>query len=60
MIIDQAKGVLATRAGISTDVAFTVPRSHARGQGMRLTALARAVVAGTVDLTAVVRPALRA
>jgi GAF domain-containing protein len=57
VIIEQAKGVLASQANISTDDAFTVLRSHARRHGLRLTALAHDVVERTIDLTTSVRPA---
>lgn len=58
VVIEQAKGVLAARANIGPDDAFTVLRSHARGRGLRLTDLSRNVVDGSVDLTSIVRPAL--
>ncbi|GAA4747325.1 GAF and ANTAR domain-containing protein [Actinomycetospora chibensis] len=58
VIIEQAKGVLAGSTALAPEDAFTVLRSHARGQGIRLTDLARGVVDGTIDLTSVVRPAL--
>ena len=58
VVIEQAKGVLASQGNISPDEAFTVLRSHARANGLRLTALARDVVNRTVDLTSIVRPAL--
>jgi GAF domain-containing protein len=53
VIIEQAKGVLATRADISPDRAFTILRSHARSRGMRLTDLCRDVVEGAIDLTGI-------
>jgi GAF domain-containing protein len=58
VMIEQAKGVLATQGSMSPDNAFTVLRNHARGHGLRLTDLARQVVDRTVDLTTIVRPAL--
>lgn len=58
VIIEQAKGVLATQADITPAEAFTVLRSHARSHSLRLTELARGVVDRTVDLTSIVRPAL--
>jgi len=58
VIIEQAKGVLAGSTDLAPEDAFSVLRSHARGQGIRLTDLARGVVDGTVDLTSIVRPAL--
>ena len=58
VIVEQAKGVLATQAAIGPDEAFTILRSHARRHGLRLTDLARGVVERTVDLTSIVSPAL--
>jgi GAF domain-containing protein len=49
--IEQAKGVLATQADVTPDVAFTVLRGHARSHGLRLTDLCRDVVARVVDLS---------
>jgi AmiR/NasT family two-component response regulator len=57
VIIEQAEGVLAGSSGLTPEEAFAVLRSHARGQGVRLTALAREVVDGTVDFTSIIRPA---
>lgn len=51
VLIEQAKGVLAARAGTGTDEAFAVLRGHARSHRQRLIDLARRVVDGTVDLT---------
>ena len=55
-VVEQAKGVLAARAGSSPADAFAVLRSHARGHGLRLTQLCRDVVDGTVDPTTIGRP----
>ncbi|MFF0745129.1 GAF and ANTAR domain-containing protein [Streptomyces sp. NPDC004111] len=44
ILIEQAKGVLAAKMRVGVDEAFTVLRSHARNQGLRLTVVARAVV----------------
>ena len=41
--IEQAKGVLAERRGISVDEAFKLLRAHARGHNLRLSDLARDV-----------------
>lgn len=46
VVIEQAKGVLAERAGTTVDEAFIVLRGHARRNGMKLSEVARAVVAG--------------
>jgi GAF domain-containing protein len=58
VIIEQAKGVIATQRAIDTDEAFTILRSHARSHSQRLSELARGVVDGSVDLTSILRPAL--
>jgi GAF domain-containing protein len=50
VIIEQAKGVLAERMGLSTEQAFTALRSHARSHNQPLTDLARAVIDGTTQL----------
>jgi len=49
VLIEQAKGVLAARAGISVTEAFTRMRSHARGNNLPLTGVAAAVIDGTID-----------
>jgi len=51
VLIEQAKGVLAARSGISLAEAFTRMRSHARRHGLALTDVARSVVEGTADQT---------
>jgi transcriptional regulator with GAF, ATPase, and Fis domain len=50
VVIEQAKGVLAARFGISVADAFNRLRKHARRSGSSLTDLAAAVVAGRADL----------
>jgi GAF domain-containing protein len=57
VIIEQAKGVIATQGAIGTEEAFTILRGHARSHGQRLSELARSVVDGSVDLTSFLRPA---
>lgn len=49
VLIEQAKGVLAARAEITVDRAFTRMRDHARHTGLTLTAVATAVVDGSLD-----------
>jgi GAF domain-containing protein len=49
IVIEQAKGVLSARAGTSVAEAFSRMRTHARRTGEQLTAVAEAVVAGTLD-----------
>lgn len=57
--IEQAKGALAERAGITTDEAFARLRQHARSQNMKLTSLASALVERTLSddqLSDIIRP----
>jgi GAF domain-containing protein len=49
IVIEQAKGVLSARAGITVSDAFHRIRTHARRTGEQLTSVAEAVVAGTLD-----------
>jgi len=59
IVIEQAKGVLSTRAEISVNEAFSRMRTHARRTGEQLTAVAEAVVAGRLgddDLRPAVDP----
>jgi transcriptional regulator with GAF, ATPase, and Fis domain len=49
IVIEQAKGVLSARAGISVSEAFSRMRTHARRTGEQLTAVAEAVVAGMLE-----------
>jgi transcriptional regulator with GAF, ATPase, and Fis domain len=48
-VIEQAKGVLAERGGMSMDTAFDVLRRYCRNQRMHLADTARAIVEGTLD-----------
>ncbi|GAA1640604.1 GAF and ANTAR domain-containing protein [Kribbella alba] len=50
ILIEQAKGVLAERAGISVNEAFVLMRRSARTNNMHLQATAQAVIDGTSDL----------
>jgi AmiR/NasT family two-component response regulator len=47
-MIEQAKGVLAERAGFHMDQAFSWLRSHARSHNLLLVDVAQSVIAGTV------------
>jgi GAF domain-containing protein len=49
VLIEQAKGVLAARAGLTVAEAFVRMRAHARRRGLTLTAVAGAVVDGLLD-----------
>ncbi|MEA2827347.1 MAG: hypothetical protein QOG43_1786, partial [Actinomycetota bacterium] len=46
VVIEQAKGIVAERAGIDVDLAFTTVRGHARRHQLRLVDLALAIVVG--------------
>jgi GAF domain-containing protein len=48
IVIEQAKGVIAERARIDTDEAFTRLRKHARSNNLRLADVARDVANGTL------------
>ena len=50
VVIEQAKGVLAERAGVGLAEAFSRLRAYARTHNLRLTDVAEAAVAGTLDL----------
>ena len=49
VLIEQAKGVIAQRVGLSMDEAFTLLRDHSRHHNLRLTELARQIVARELD-----------
>jgi AmiR/NasT family two-component response regulator len=50
--IEQAKGIVAERAGTSVDDAFAAIRGYVRRHQLRLHATAQQIVAGTVDVDA--------
>jgi AmiR/NasT family two-component response regulator len=49
VIIEQAKGVIAERAGVSVADAFERLRGYARAHNLRLTTVAEATIDGTLD-----------
>src|SRR5208337_2339065 len=49
IVIEQAKGVIAERAGASLAEAFSRLRSYARNHNLRLTDVAHAAIVGTLD-----------
>ncbi|HEY4020235.1 MAG TPA: GAF and ANTAR domain-containing protein [Pseudonocardiaceae bacterium] len=53
VIIEQAKGVLAERCRVDMAEAFTMLRKHARNNNLRLADVAKGIVGGTVELSAV-------
>lgn len=52
VVIEQAKGIVSERQGVSMEQAFFTLRSHARSHNLRLVDLAYAVIAGTVSASA--------
>jgi AmiR/NasT family two-component response regulator len=57
IVIEQAKGVVAERAGLDMEQAFTALRTYARNHNLRLADVAEAVIGGALapsalDLTA--------
>jgi hypothetical protein len=57
VVIEQAKGVLAERGGITMDHAFNLLRAHARRSQRRLAEMARGVVEGA-ETAAILDPSL--
>lgn len=53
VVIEQAKGVLSAQAGLDMEAAFGALRGYARAHNQRLSELARAVVDGSADLSAI-------
>jgi ANTAR domain len=49
VVIEQAKGVISERAGVTLAEAFSRLRGYARNRNLRLTDVARAAVDGTLD-----------
>ena len=49
VLIEQAKGVLAARTGATVAEAFVMMRAHARRHGRPLTAVAEAVIDGSLE-----------
>jgi transcriptional regulator with GAF, ATPase, and Fis domain len=60
IVIEQAKGVLAERAGIGPDEAFQRLRHYARGHNLRLNDVARDTVHGNLRIEAVLASGGRA
>jgi len=48
IVVEQAKGIVAERLKVDMDTAFGMIRSHARRQGTRLSAVAEALVGGSL------------
>jgi GAF domain-containing protein len=56
VVIEQAKGVLAERGGLSMESAFDRLRKHARGTNQKLSLVARRVVDRDLDADALLAP----
>lgn len=50
IVIEQAKDVLAERAGLDVESAFAVMREHARNHNLKLVDVARGVIDGTLGV----------
>jgi AmiR/NasT family two-component response regulator len=50
VLIEQAKGMLAERVGITPDEAFALLRGHARNHNQKLIDLAHEIVHGDVEM----------
>ena len=48
--IEQAKGIVAERAGVDIDVAFELVRGYARRHGLRLSDVVERIVQGTLNI----------
>ncbi|MCR3754332.1 GAF and ANTAR domain-containing protein [Lentzea californiensis] len=59
VLIEQAKGVLSERLQIGMGPAFEALRRHSRSHNQHLSTVAEAVIAGTVDVTALDDPGTR-
>jgi hypothetical protein len=59
IVIEQAKGVIAERAGTGLAEAFSRLRGYARNHNRRLTDVAHAAIDGTLDPLAWASPASR-
>jgi GAF domain-containing protein len=56
IVIEQAKGMLAERAGLDMEVAFSRLRNHARSHNLRLVDVAQHVIDGTLAAAALDPP----
>jgi GAF domain-containing protein len=56
IVIEQAKGIIAEREGLTMEQAFSTLRNHARNHNLRLVDVARDVIDGTLAATALDRP----
>lgn len=56
VIVEQAKGIVAAQGNLAPDDAFAVIRRYTRARGVRLNAVCDDLIAGRLDLTAIVQP----
>ena len=56
IVIEQAKGMIAENANLDMEQAFAILRSHARSHNLRLSDVARDVIAGTLRTSALDPP----
>jgi GAF domain-containing protein len=56
IVIEQAKGVIAERAGLAIDDSFTLLRGHARRNNLKLSDVALDVVEGRLPMAALLPP----
>jgi GAF domain-containing protein len=56
IVIEQAKGMIAEHANLDMEQAFAILRYHARSNNLRLSDVARDVIAGTLRTPALDRP----
>ncbi len=56
IVIEQAKGMIAERANVDMDEAFTRLRNHSRNHNLRLTELAHQLTVGVIELGVVANP----
>jgi AmiR/NasT family two-component response regulator len=56
VVIEQAKGVVAERAGLDMEQAFSRLRSHARNHNVRLVNVAQDIIDGTLTTAALDPP----
>lgn len=59
IVIEQAKGIIASREGLDLDASFDRLRTHARNNNIRLTDAAKAITIGELAPSALDRPASR-
>jgi AmiR/NasT family two-component response regulator len=57
VVIEQAKGMVAERAGLDMEQAFTALRTYARSHNIRLVEVAEAVIGGSLAPSALDRTA---